>query len=481
MADNDSITVLYVDDETSLLEITRLFLGKSGGFSVRTATSAADALDILSSCRFDAILSDYMMPQMDGIEFLKIVRGKDPEVPFILFTGKGREEIVIQAINNGATFYLQKGGDATAQFTELAHKIRQAVAAARSKEALRQSEMLHRTIFETSPDAITLTNTDGILSYTSPAAVSLFGLASEKDALGTPLFDWIVPEMREEAKERVLQFIRSRSPTSPSSLFLLQRKDGTRFHAEISSSVLTGADGRAVGMISVLRNVTDRIASDDALRKAGAKLNLLSSVTRHDILNKLTVLIGYIELARRAKDPAAVQDFLRKIDEIAGMLGDQIEFTKDYQELGVHSPGWQCVADIISLAASGLGTGDVKVLNECGGLEVFADPLFVKVVYNLIDNALRHGGTVSTIRFRYEESGDDLVLVAEDDGEGVRVQDKQKIFSKGFGKNTGFGLFLVREILAITGMSVAETGFPGKGARFEIVVPRGNFRFRDAE
>ncbi len=73
------------------------------------------------------------------------------------------------------------------------------------------------------------------------------------------------------------------------------------------------------------------------------------------------------------------------------------------------------------------------------------------------------------------------MLLAEDDGEGVRVQDKQKIFSKGFGRNTGFGLFLVREILAITGMSVAETGFPGTGARFEIVVPRGNFRFRNAE
>ncbi|MGD0080932.1 MAG: response regulator [Methanoregula sp.] len=481
MPDHDSISVLYVDDERSLLEITQLFLGKASGFSVRTTTSGAEALDILSSGRFDAILSDYMMPQMDGIEFLKIIRQQDPEVPFILFTGKGREEIVIQAINNGATFYVQKGGDATAQFTELAHKIRQAVAAARSKEALRQSEMLHRTIFETSPDAITLTNTDGILSYTSPAAISLFGLASEKDALGTPLFDWIVPEMREEVKERFLQFIRSKSPTSPSSLFLLQRKDGTRFHAEISSSVLTGADGEPVGMISILRNVTDRIASDDALRKAGAKLNLLSSVTRHDILNQLTVLIGYIELARRAKDPAAVQDFLRKIDEIAGMLGDQIEFTKDYQELGVHSPCWQCVADIVSRAASGLGTGDVKFVNECGELEVFADPLFVKVVYNLIDNAFRHGGAVSTIRFRYEESGDDLVLVAEDDGEGVRVQDKQKIFSKGFGRNTGFGLFLVREILAITGMSIAETGFPGTGARFEIVVPRGNFRFRNAK
>ena len=477
MPDTAPISVIYVDDEPSLLDIARLFLERTGGFSVSTVASGKEALDMLSNREFDAIISDFQMPEMDGIEFLKQVRCRDPAIPFILFTGRGREEIVIQAINNGVTFYMQKGGDPASQFAELAHKIRQAVAAVRAEVALKQSEMLHRTIFETSPDAIALTNTDGILSYVSPAAIRLFGIPSEKEALGTPLFDWIVPENREMVRARVLAFISNALPSTPPTLFPLQKRDGTRFYAEISSSVLLAPDGRPVGMVSILRDVSDRIAAGEALRKAGTKLNLLSSVTRHDILNKLTALLGYIELARHAKDSASVQDFLSKIDEIAGMLGQQIEFTKDYQELGVNSPRWQSLTAIIRHASTELDHEDVTIEDECWNLEIFADPLLVKVVYNLMDNVLRHGGEASVIRFRYKDEGNNLLLIAEDNGVGVRVQDKEKIFEKGFGKNTGFGLFLVREILAITGMTIGETGFPGKGAQFTIYIPYGNYRF----
>jgi len=324
------ISVIYVDDEPALLDIAQLFLERSRGFSVSTVTSGKEALEMLSSCEFDAVLSDFQMPEMDGIEFLKQVRFRNPSPPFILFTGKGREEIIIQVINNGATFYIQKGGDPKSQFAELAHKIRQAVAAVRAETALRQSEMLHKTIFKTSPDAIALTNTDVILSYASPAAIRLFDLSSENEALGTPLFDWIVPEKREMLRTRILAFIAQAAPTMPPTLHLLQKKDGTRFYAEISSSVLLAPNGRPVGMLSILRDVSDWIAAGEALKKAGTELNHLSSVTRHNILNKLSALLGYIELARMAKDPAAVQDYFSKIDELAGMLGQQIEFAKDY-------------------------------------------------------------------------------------------------------------------------------------------------------
>ena len=618
MHDNTPISILYVDDEPALLEVTRLFLERMGGFTVTTADSVAAARKLLESCRFDAIISDYQMPLTDGIEFLKQIRKTDPAIPFILFTGKGREEIAIQAINHGATFYMQKGGDVHGQFAELAHRLRMAVSAARAEdelqknfaklqkqeqeilnreayyravfentgtamividedttislaneksgqlfgydreeiegclhwpdlvpederermlawhrtrreggdspppreyescivtkagsirkvhitvgmipgtrksvasiiditdriraeEALRQSETLHRTIFEMSPDPLILTNAEGIISYASPAAIPMFGLSSEKDALGTPIFDWIVPEGRNSIRNIVGQFMTSREMTAPPALYPLHRKDGTRFHAEISSSKLTNAEGRPIGLVSIIRNVTDRITAETALRRASEKLNLLSSITRHDIHNKLTVLLGYIGLARMAKEPAPVQEFLRKIDEIAGMLGQQIEFTKDYQELGVHSPAWQRVSMIISRAAGELDTGKVTIADECGYLEIFADPLFGKVVYNLIDNAVRHGGHVSTIRFGYEDEGTELILFAEDDGEGVAAKDKERIFAKGFGKNTGFGLFLVREILAITGLTISETGFPGRGARFEIRVPCENYRFK---
>ena len=120
----DSIRVLYVDDEPGLLELGKQFLEDNGEFSVDTVLSAPAALEILAKNTYDAIVSDFQMPKMDGIELLKRVRASDRNTPFILFTGRGREEIVIEAINNGVYFYLQKGGDVKAQFAELTHKVR---------------------------------------------------------------------------------------------------------------------------------------------------------------------------------------------------------------------------------------------------------------------------------------------------------------------------------------------------------------------
>jgi len=129
--------VLCVDDEEGLLEVSKLFLERSGDFAVTTAPGAPEGIRLLLQEKFDAIVSDYQMPVMDGIEFLTQVRKQFGQIPFILLTGKGREEIVIQALNSGADFYLQKGGDPRAQFVELAHKVRMAIDRKRADETLR--------------------------------------------------------------------------------------------------------------------------------------------------------------------------------------------------------------------------------------------------------------------------------------------------------------------------------------------------------
>ena len=112
------ISILYVDDEPGMLDIGKLFLERGGQFSVDIITSAPAALTLLDSKKYDAVIADYQMPEMDGIEFLKRVRTSGNIIPFILFTGRGREDIVIQALNAGADFYLQKGGEPVSQFTE---------------------------------------------------------------------------------------------------------------------------------------------------------------------------------------------------------------------------------------------------------------------------------------------------------------------------------------------------------------------------
>ena len=122
-----TISVLYVDDEPGLLEIGKGFLEQTHDFTVSTALSASSALVRLKTEGIQAIASDYQMQGMDGIEFFKNVRASDKKIPFIIFTGRGREEIAIEAFENGADFYLQKGGESRSQFAELRLKIKTAV------------------------------------------------------------------------------------------------------------------------------------------------------------------------------------------------------------------------------------------------------------------------------------------------------------------------------------------------------------------
>ena len=124
--------------------------------------------------------------------------------------------------------------------------------------------------------------------------------------------------------------------------------------------------------------------------------------------------------------------------------------------------------------------GEIELKNNIKHVEIFADPLFEKVIYNLIDNAIKHGETITEISFYNLETPEELIIVCEDNGVGIPADAKEKIFRREYYKNSGLGLFLSREILAITGLTIEETGKPGKGARFEIHVPEGKFRIKSS-
>ncbi|CCQ32856.1 PhoR protein [Halorhabdus tiamatea SARL4B] len=131
--DSTAITVLHVDDEPDLAALTAEMLERDGQITVETATSASEGLDLLAEGHFDCLVSDYAMPGMDGIEFLEAVRVESPDLPFILYTGKGSEEVASEAITAGATDYLQKGGG-TEQYDLLANRIYNAVSQYRSQQ-----------------------------------------------------------------------------------------------------------------------------------------------------------------------------------------------------------------------------------------------------------------------------------------------------------------------------------------------------------
>jgi signal transduction histidine kinase len=193
----------------------------------------------------------------------------------------------------------------------------------------------------------------------------------------------------------------------------------------------------------------------------------------------LSALNGYLELSRDILgDPVKLEEYITKEQTIASTMETQILFTKDYQDMGIKAPEWQNVHKNVDMAISNLPLRGITVETDSPSLEVYADPLLVRVFYNLIDNALRYGGEQMTaIRISSQESSRGLLVVCEDDGVGVPAGKKEAIFTRGYFKHTGFGLFLSREILSITGITIAETGEPGKGARFEITVPKGDYRF----
>ena len=215
------------------------------------------------------------------------------------------------------------------------------------------------------------------------------------------------------------------------------------------------------------------------LSQANKKLNILSSITRHDILNKLTGLQGYLELMKMEYSDPKIQEYLAIQDTIIQTITIQIRFTKDYQDIGIETPRWFPVKETIENATASLSMRAITFANETGNLQIYADPMLEKVFYNLVENSLRHGGKLTRISFRTETDENGARIIFEDDGCGVPEKFKEAIFIRKHFKHTGFGLYLSREILGITGLMIRENGRPGKGARFEITIPCTCFRAGD--
>jgi signal transduction histidine kinase len=213
-----------------------------------------------------------------------------------------------------------------------------------------------------------------------------------------------------------------------------------------------------------------------AFQTANKKLNILSSITRHDILNQLTALLGYQEISQEICKDQELLKIMKKEREAAEAIRKQIEFTRHYQDIGVRTPVWHNPDEIFQKIRKGFHHDSISLRSALPDIEIYADPLFPLICQNLIDNSIRHGEHVRNILFSSEQTDTELVLFYQDDGIGVPDNEKDKIFHRGFGKNTGMGLFLSQEILAITGLALRETGVYGKGVRFEIRIPEGSFR-----
>jgi PAS domain S-box-containing protein len=376
-----------------------------------------------------------------------------------------------------------------------------------SEAAIKESERRLTDIINFLPDATLVIDREGKVISWNKAIEEMTGVAA-KDMLGKGDHEYSIPfygerrpilidlvfEENEEIKKKY-PFIQRNGNKFISEIYIQRLFGGKGAYVWFIVSPLNDTKGTVIGAIESIRDITERKAIDqiqdqynaeatrfaEDIKRANDKLNLLNSITRHDILNQLTAILGYLEMMKMKFPDPSLQEYITAEINAAHNIQTQIMFTKDYQDIGSQSPQWFNVKKVILSNAATLPLSQVTLLVHFDNLEIFADPLLEKVFYTLLENALRHGKNVTTIEFTCQTQKEGLVVIYTDNGEGVPFEYKEAILQRKFFKHTGFGLYLSRTILGITGMTIRENGEPGKGARFEILVPKGAFRFTHAE
>jgi PAS domain S-box-containing protein len=340
-----------------------------------------------------------------------------------------------------------------------------------AERQIQVSEQKFRSLAESSIAGIFLIQ-KGIIRYTNPAMSVILGYTGD-EMVGRRFWDFLPPGWQEPVRERnIAREAGKEGPTRYEMQVL--RKDGEKRWIALSVGTLKYENAPAT--IGTLYDITELKEKEERLQEMHTKLDLVTGITFHDITNSLTPLFGYLDLVRESISAPTEKMLLEKAEDATRAIQVQVQSARLYREIGNRAPEWIPVASSLKSAAKTLDLSQVALVTELGDLEVLADPLIERVFYNLLENTLRHGEHASTIRVSWQFQGAGIVLVYEDNGIGIPDTDKERIFQPGFGKHTGYGLSIARDVLAITGMEIHERGTFREGARFEIRVPPGKFR-----
>lgn len=322
-------------------------------------------------------------------------------------------------------------------------------------------------VFDTTPDGVLVLDLNHRVLAVNPAATAILGVDG-MSAAGLRLGE-LLPSLDAAGGFGV--------EGDRTGATLAIEAGGANRYYEGRCLPVRGRRDRPIGWLVILRDVHEARVAREALTRMNHHLRHLTSLTRHDIANRVTVLLARLEIARSDLSGPDLLCELDRIESDAQSIAALCRLVRDEAEDGNGTPIWHRIDRVVSAAAEQFREAGVRI--ECAptAVEVHAAPLFFLVCANLVENAIRHGGPgLSTIRCSCTPEGPDMLVVFEDDGCGVPEAEKERIFLLGVGSNTGLGLYLSREILEMTGITIREVGAPGVGARFELRVPRGSHR-----
>ncbi len=340
--------------------------------------------------------------------------------------------------------------------------------------ALQDAESEYMAILENTASAIAIIEEDATISYINPEFEKIIGYVRDEVEGKKKWTEFVAPKELDRMKKYEYECRINPKVATVNNEFRFIRFDGQLRYGSLTMTPIPDT-GR---LILSLVDTSDKVQEEDALQRAHKKLNTFSCITRHEILNHLTVVKGYIELSReQVRDPAFLLRSFDKELAAANAIQNLITFTRDYQNIGIQPPAWYNLSGLIKTAAASVRTGSIVLSVDTDRVEIYADHLLEKVFFHLIDNAVRYGRKIKNLRFFCKESFEELVVICVDDGIGIPPDAKEKIFNRQFFQNTGLDMYLSRQILSITDISIRETGIYGTGARFEIRVPKGAYRF----
>jgi len=270
---NDKLRVLHVDDDSGLLKITKQCLEMEGAIQVDTALSVEEALMKLEKENYDVVVSDYQMPEKDGLDFLKILRTKGNAIPFIMFTGKGREEVAIKALNLGANQYLNKVGETETVYVELAHNITELAKTRKAEERQCESEEKFKELFEKANDGLVFVDLSGRIVDVNQKAAEI--AEKRKEAIvGKSFLDIglvgindvhiLVEKLGQQAMGKSTERFE----------FEIENDKGEKKFVEVSSTLIRKNDV-PTGSLAIVRDVTERKKAEKELRESGAKYRIL--------------------------------------------------------------------------------------------------------------------------------------------------------------------------------------------------------------